>query len=72
MDSLPAHLGFEILLGYHPVLEDYTSHAGADLRAQDGILRQSQIDAQCLFCADGWQGHNCRVSKSGWLCHPLV
>ena len=40
------------------MLEDGPAHASADLRAQDGILRQSQVDAEGLFGADGRQSHN--------------
>src|SRR4030042_2747506 len=63
MDSLLAHFGFEIRLADHTMLEDSPTHTDADLRAQDGILRQSQVDAQGFFSTDGRQGHRCPKSR---------
>src|SRR4030065_2162846 len=57
MDGLLLNLGFEIRLVDYPMFKDHAPHTGADLRAKDGILSQSQIDALGLFNADRRQGH---------------
>src|SRR4030065_716934 len=57
MDALIAYLSFKIRLADHAVLEDGAAHTSTHLCAQDWILSQSQINAQGLFNADGWQGH---------------